>query len=97
MSDENSIVENVKLATKAIRSYFSRRILGDISLIEYCNELTRDYIGNAVVLWAGHTYVGIPKQKRVQEAFQERRYFRGRNQGYGRRASEVYRQIHQRH
>jgi len=71
MPDENSIIENVKLATKAIRFYLSKRVLGDISLIKYFNELTRGYIGSAIELWAGHTYVGVPKQRQIQDAFQE--------------------------
>ena len=71
MPDENSIIENVKLATKTIRFYLSKRVLGDISLIKYFNELTRGYIGSAVELWAGHTYVGIPKQRQIQDVFQE--------------------------
>ncbi len=71
MLDENNIIENVKLATEAIRFYFLKRISGDISTSESFDKLTEDHIGRAVELWAGHTYIGIRKQKQIQEVFQE--------------------------
>ncbi len=71
MSDESEIIDKVQSAATAIGIYLSERFWRDKSIADDFGELVNVYIGNAVHLWVGHTYVGIQKREQIRNAFQE--------------------------